>query len=690
MFNYNRHSRSVLLPLSLIIIFGSVDIQAQATYVEAHVLTKSGDVQIISRSHPGVFSLRPKYSLEPGNEIITSNNGRVVISLSDGSQVIVLPNSRVRLKEFRSANSVRELLEILVGRVRVTIRHSGSTPNPYRLNSPAASIAVRGTDFLVDVQVSGETLVSVYEGLVEVTSLINPDNKRLVAPGDRVIVRPGGDISMTLPGPGGELNGKSRMWKDVSQIYQQSVNSLVQNCTEISPSVFTAFPEPHLDSLENPAYATEFTTAQGRITLLPSVRRSESIIVKMGLESIPDIHQGEYPRPRFDYSVSPLLSFFTPVPGTRLVLGAGISAVRSNLSDLNRYEYLIPRSNLHALPEDEHLIDTHQLDDRFNIANMYQLKLSIIAAYSLGNESRTSIGIGLEHLTGNGSLHLNMHRAIGENNLDNFIFSKTSLARTRLSFGFAHKFSGGRQLGLYLQKGQNSSEQDYEQRLIASNGFPSIGNYVLPKDKVFISSDSSQIGARWRAPLTSRIYYGIEGSFLQEKIHSWTTPLDKTVEHERDKAQRARIGAGLGFALKRATINLDLTGGYYKTTKPQIDLGILSLPYSYLTPELRLDRERGIYLSTHVALQTKLWLNSFASASYLMTINKRYPNYLDNPFFYERGTNKFTTLGAGWKFKPNLIAEYLISLDHTPYSQRIPSHSFILRYTFDLKSTNER
>jgi hypothetical protein len=697
MFDYKRQTCSVLMPISLVIILCSfleaLDTRAQARYVEARVLTLSGNVQLFSSSHSGNITPVPKYRLEPGDEIVTGDNGRVVILLTDGSQVIVFPKSRVKLKEFRSANSARELLDILVGRVRVTIRHAGSSPNPYRLNSPAASIAVRGTDFMVDVLGSGETTVFVYEGLVEVTSLINPDNKRLVAPGDRVIVRPGGDISMAFPGPGGELNGKSRMWKDVSQIYQQSVNSLVQNSTEISPSVFTAFPNPHMDSLENPAYAAEFTTAQGRITLLPSVRQSESIIVKLGLESIPDIQQGEYPRPRFDYSVSPLLSFFTPVPGTRLVLGAGISAVRSNLSDLNRYEYSVPRSNFPGLPQEENSIEMHHSDDKFNIADMYQLNLSMIAAYSLGSESRTSFGIGLDHLSGNGSLHLTMHRTIGENNLNNLIFSKTRLARTRLSFGFGHKFSGGRKLGLYIQKGQSSSAQDYEQRLIATSGFPSIDNYLLPKDKVFISSDSFQIGARWRAPLTRGIYYGVEGSFLHEKILSPATPPNKSFEQERDEARRARIGAGLGFALKRATvINLDLTGGYYKTTKPQIDLGILSIPYSYLTPELRLDHEGGPYLSTHVTLQTKLWRNSFASASYLMTIHRNNHNYLDNPFFYERGTNKFTTLGAGWKFKPNLIAEYLISLDHTPYSQRrrIPSHSLMLRYTFDLKITNER
>jgi len=55
-----------------------------------------------------------------------------------------------------------------------------------------------------------------------------------------------------------------------------------------------------------------------------------------------------------------------------------------------------------------------------------------------------------------------------------------------------------------------------------------------------------------------------------------------------------------------------------------------------------------------------------------------------------RETNKFATIGIGWKFKPNLTTQYLLSIDQTPYSRRVPSHTLILRYTFDLKITNEK
>ncbi|MCI0391021.1 MAG: FecR family protein [Acidobacteria bacterium] len=674
------HSRSAFMPLTLVILFCSflapVDTRAQAAYIEASVLTVYGDVQLISSSRPGVFALAPKHKLEPGNEIVTGGNGRVVIDLTDGSQVIVLPKSRVRLKEFRSANSVRELLYIIVGRVRVKVHHAGGIPNPYRLNSPAASIAVRGTDFIVDVLVSGETSVFVYEGLVEVSSLINPGNKRLVAPGDRVIVRPGGDISMALPGPGGELNGQSRLYKDVSQIYQQSINSLVQNSTEISPAFFSAFPDPHLDSIENPAYAAEFTTAQGRLSLLPSVRRPDSLILSQTLKQEYDFRQGERPA-RFDYSIAPQLTFFTPIPGTRLTLGAGVSAARTNLSDLLRYEYSF-----------DQFYSSHE----YNVASLNVLNLSTIAAYSLGDTNRTSIGIGLDHLSGNGSLHYISESVAGESALDNIISSKARLARTRLSLGFAHEFSGGRKLGLYFRNGLSSSDQEYEQRLITGKGdFPWIENYVLPIDKMYVSTVSSEIGFRWRAPLTRRLSYGFEGSYLREKIDSRSSLINKTVEEERDRAQRARFGGGLGYILKSTTVfNLDLAGGFYKTTKPEFIGGILSIPHYYLYPQYRSDSERGIFLSAHAAMQTKLWRNSFASASYLIAFRQNYLHYKYDWSPYDKDSNKFATIGLGWKFKPNLVAQYLISLEHTPYTRRVPSHTLMLRYTFDLKITNEK
>src|SRR6202011_5697874 len=143
--------------------------------------------------------------LTPGEEIDTRGGGHLTIELSDGSLVVVRPGSRVLLKDFRAANTLRELFEVLLGRVRVRINHFGGKPNPYRINSPTASIAVRGTEFSVAVNRAGDTEVLVYEGLVEVTSLSNPHHKVLVHPGQGVVVRPDRDIRFFAPSSSGEI-----------------------------------------------------------------------------------------------------------------------------------------------------------------------------------------------------------------------------------------------------------------------------------------------------------------------------------------------------------------------------------------------------------------------------------------------------------------------------------------------------
>ncbi|HEY8461811.1 MAG TPA: FecR family protein, partial [Blastocatellia bacterium] len=134
-----------------------------------------------SKSKSGPLTIGRNTQLEPENVIETGYNSRVVISLTDGSWITVLPKSRVILKNFQAPQSARELLEIQYGRVIVKIHHPAGKSNPYSLTSPAASIAVRGTEFSVDVRRGGETLVFVREGLVEVWPRDNPSNKRLVA-----------------------------------------------------------------------------------------------------------------------------------------------------------------------------------------------------------------------------------------------------------------------------------------------------------------------------------------------------------------------------------------------------------------------------------------------------------------------------------------------------------------------------
>ena len=135
-----------------------------AQTVVARASSVTGRVLLSSGNGAPAFALAPGYELGPGDRVDTRGGGQIVIELTDGSMIVVQPESVIVIKDFRAAVSLRELFEIMLGSVRVKINHFAGRPNPYRINSPTASIAVRGTDFNITVDSQGDTQVMVYEG----------------------------------------------------------------------------------------------------------------------------------------------------------------------------------------------------------------------------------------------------------------------------------------------------------------------------------------------------------------------------------------------------------------------------------------------------------------------------------------------------------------------------------------------
>ena len=160
------------------------------------------------------LALAPGNELGPGDRVDTRGGGQLVIELTDGSMIVVQPESVIVIKDFRAAVSLRELFEIMLGSVRVKINHFGGRPNPYRINSPTASIAVRGTDFSITVDSRGDTQVMVYEGSVEVTSLIDPAQSVVIEAGRGVLLVPGQGFQLFNVLSGREIARKSeqRAW----------------------------------------------------------------------------------------------------------------------------------------------------------------------------------------------------------------------------------------------------------------------------------------------------------------------------------------------------------------------------------------------------------------------------------------------------------------------------------------------
>ncbi|MDQ6653541.1 MAG: FecR domain-containing protein [Acidobacteriota bacterium] len=658
--------------------------------VEARVASVSGRATI-SKSAGPASALRQGELLAPADVVDTSGGGRVRIELSDGSVVIVQPGTRVILQDYGAAGSLRELLKIIVGRVRIKVNHFGAQPNPYRVNSPSASIGVRGTEFSVSVGTGGETEVVVYEGLVEVTRLSDPRDRVTVEPGRGVIVRPNEPIRFFTPGPAneigerderGEHNNKSSQasgagnesesdtQRTAAGVYERYVDSIVDSGETPLASRFAAFPDSHLDSLENPSYATEFSTAEGRVFLLPSfggTRDNEEGRAAFGFGD---------PRP-VDYSLSPQVSFFKPYPKQRAVLGASFAFSRNGVQSFALDE------NVSLSGPDFTAGTTGSRATVGSTTNSF-FTGSLIAARRFGADGRTSIGVGLDFLTQRGSL-LNLTTQDNGSGLTQSerVESHARVQRTRFTVGLTRDIGAASKLGIFYRYGDTSAND--HNRLRTLDGVP------LPLDLTSAKGNSSEIGVRLRGPLMRRLFYGAEGTLFFGRTVEGVHQSVIVDSNERSRATRATLGFGIGYALRPRTVfSFDVEGGFARTR---------SLRGEDLTGNpLEHERQTARFLSLHAAVQTDVWRKLFVSGSLLSLTQSRVTDlnlfadrfgrrlttdglFAPDGRTRDRFTDYFSNFGVGWRFDRNFLAEYVFSTD---FGQTSPRHTLLLRYTFNI------
>ena len=663
----------------------SLTIYAQA--FEARVTSVSGRAAISGNGRSNARLARGTV-LAPGDEVNTTGGGRVVIDLSDGSQVVVLSGSRVVIGNYRNAASLRELLQITLGRIRVKINNFKGKPNPYRIKSPTASIAVRGTEFDVIVEPTGETRVIVLEGSVEVASLRDPTNPLIAEPKRGVVVRPDSTIDFFVSDlmtkemgdrdeRTGAANGannadaENSSSRTASNIYERSIESVLESGETSVPSRYTAFPDPYLDSLENPAYADAFTRAEGRFYSLPSLggvsNSTDAIRDRLGLRK-PHL---------LDYSLVPEAAVFVPVKRFRAVVGGSAAYVRNSSQSLTVNE----NSTLTSPPFP---VDTDGVRVQNGAATNNFFNGSLIFVRRFGSRDKTSIGFSVERLTSRGTLNEKTTQTDEDGlTLNEQSASRSSVNRTRFTFGVKHDF-GNAKFGAFFRRS-----------LIAGSDvdrFRLLDGATQPNNGIRAKGSSTEIGFRLRGTFSRRLFYGSEGMLLfgRSRVNiQRSTIVDST---ENATITRATLGFGIGYVLRPRTIfSFDIAGGLIRSKEPRTE----NLTGNLLESE----RQRARFLSLHAAVQTDVWRNLFVSASLLSITQSRttdtalfpdrfgrllnsegvfVPNERTKDFF----TDYYSNYGIGWRFKPNFIVHYVLTTD---YGKTAPRHTFLLRYTFDFQ-----
>ena len=709
---------------------------AQSTPVVARASGVTGQAVVMT---PGMapLVLTAGFILNPGDRIDTRGGGQVAIDLSDGSIVVVAPESIVTLKDYRAAASLRELFSITLGMVRVRINHFAGKPNPYRMNSPTASIAVRGTEFSIEVDAEGATQVEVFEGAVEVVSLSDPDRRVLIEAGRGVLVQTGQDFHLLganlgppgPPGPPGNRDaGSPTPPQDKTKPVQQASAHTVEghgegamppappgttapvqpgssapptstppgspprgNDRDDTPRAsagtydrylagladiaqvpflfrFNAFGEAHLDSLENPAYATEFHSAEGRVFILPTFRGTPTLQEYQSAFG----PGGSLPS---DYSVSPQISYFAPVG--RFALGGSASLSRVGDTTLTTTPNYAPGELEHQ----------SQVSRTSGNSSGTFYSGALVAARQFG---ANSFGMELASLKGTGSFSSLTSMGGGEGDDDNGgpghlaeerIQSTSNITQTRLTAGFSRDLSRSLKLGVFYRYAFiGADDHDVSHTL---NGF------ALGLNATRTSGHSSEAGLRLRGTATPRLSYGIAAAWLGISLADGMQRIGAVDSHQRDGARRPTVAFGLGYALtRRTTLSFDLAGGSSRTWALRTEDATGAL--------LQSDVADNRFVSAHAAVQSDITRRLFLTASLLnvwqahhLNVNlfpDRFGNSTseEDAFFPMNPTPaqyapRFSDFGAGWRFTRNLFAQYVYSTD---YGASAATHTLMLRYTF--------
>jgi ferric-dicitrate binding protein FerR (iron transport regulator) len=178
--------------------------------VAAKLLVMEGQVSVLRDNVP--WALKVGDTVSPRQEIVTGPDGHALFEVNDGSTFQVFPNSRVI---FRNTYNWQELIDVFIGRIKVHIQRWGGQPNPARIHTPTAVIAVRGTTFDIVVDGDESTLVSVEEGQVAVRHrLLLTENPRILNGGEQL------RVYRNIP------LAKSKL--DKGRIYERGANAVIE------------------------------------------------------------------------------------------------------------------------------------------------------------------------------------------------------------------------------------------------------------------------------------------------------------------------------------------------------------------------------------------------------------------------------------------------------------------------------
>jgi hypothetical protein len=142
-------------------------VAANAPYAGATISDFKGKVSIQLPAQ--AFSAPERGEILPPETTVSTDDGRLLLKLADGSDILVRPHTKLVLKQ--PETSGWKYFQMMIGRIRTSIQKRLGGAPAFQIGTPSAVISVRGTKFEVEVDRRGYTEVDVDEGTVELESL---------------------------------------------------------------------------------------------------------------------------------------------------------------------------------------------------------------------------------------------------------------------------------------------------------------------------------------------------------------------------------------------------------------------------------------------------------------------------------------------------------------------------------------
>ncbi len=200
-----------LLPLLCAVLLAPVPVIAQQ--IAGRLIAFQGRVEVLTTSWSPASLNQDLYA---GNTIRTHSQSRAVLLLADETQLKLNANSELQLQSANQSSSLISRISMAGARTEQSIMNlrsgqlyvrSKKTPAHVRVDTPAVTAAIRGTEFDIRVGADGETLTTVLEGSIDYHNdygaiVVNPGEQGIArvgqAPTKVVVVNPEDAVQWTL------------------------------------------------------------------------------------------------------------------------------------------------------------------------------------------------------------------------------------------------------------------------------------------------------------------------------------------------------------------------------------------------------------------------------------------------------------------------------------------------------------